>query len=490
MVFSIIVMLLYPFFMAKMNPPPMETGAPMQLLEQKVVVERYTERVETEAPEITLPESAVSSSLINDRYSLKLSNIGGSIQDIEIKDGKRVSIDLVEKAFHQAGILSIEGKGALAGLSSQPFEIKEDTNTLYSEKNGVTIEKSLRFVRDKYALIALVKITNNSGLTQPLSFEITTASNISSKEIYESRYIGADVLYKDSKFKRIAKGNSKKYNRLYQSNIEWLALKNKYYSIIARPDFIPSGVFTKNIQGQPVIGFIVDDERLFSGETKKYNFLFYIGPTEISELKKADKTFASALNFGIFTSISLILLSTLKFFYSLFHNYGVAIFLLTCCVSLLLFPLTFKSLKSMRRLQEVQPHMEKIRTQHKDNPHKLNKEIMELYRRHKVNPMGGCFPMFLQMPIFIALYQTLMRSVELKGATFLWIKDLSMPDALFQLPFTIPLLGSTLNLLPILMIGAMILQQKMSQMKTSASQTEQQKMMSTIMPLMFGFIFY
>ena len=98
--------------------------------------------------------------------------------------------------------------------------------------------------------------------------------------------------------------------------------------------------------------------------------------------------------------------------------------------------------------------------------------------------------MLLQMPIFIALYQTLMRSVELKGAHFLWIKDLSMPDAAFHLPFTMPFLGNAINLLPILMIGAMIVQQKLSQAKTTAAQTDQQKMMATIMPVMFGFIFY
>ena len=116
---------------------------------------------------------------------------------------------------------------------------------------------------------------------------------------------------------------------------------------------------------------------------------------------------------------------------------------------------------------------------------------MELYRQYNVNPMGGCFPMLLQMPIFIALYQTLMRSVELKGAHFLWIKDLSMPDAAFHLPFTIPFLGNAINLLPILMIGAMILQQQLSQHgKASSSQADQQKMMARIMPIMFGFIFY
>ncbi|NQT76011.1 MAG: membrane protein insertase YidC [Candidatus Omnitrophica bacterium] len=493
-VLSIVVMLLYPLFIGKVNSPP--TGfeeTPSRLVEKREVVETRAETMEREAPEVSepmLPEGAISGAFRNRTYELGVSNIGGSIQKIRIKDGKRLDIDLVEGAIYQAGILSIEGKGALAGLSSQPFEIKEDTATLYAEKSGIVVEKNIRFLRDKHALTASIKITNNSGATQALSFEITTGSNISNKEAYESRFISADVLYEDGKFKKVAGGNFKKYNRLYQNNIKWLALKNKYYSIIARPDFTTSGVFTKNIKGSPVVGFIVDDERVLPGETRTYNFLLYIGPTDVTELEKVDPSFGKALNFGIFTSIGLVLLSVLKFFYSLSHNYGVAILLLTCCVSFLLFPLSFKSLKSMRRLQELQPQIEKVRTQHKDNPHKLNKEIMELYKRYKVNPMGGCFPMLLQMPIFIALYQTLMRSVELKGASFLWIKDLSMPDAAFHLPFNIPILGNAINLLPILMIGAMIVQQKLSQAKTSAAQTDQQKMMTSVMPIMFGFIFY
>ena len=480
-VLSILVMLVYPLFMAKINPPPIETELVTQQLENKEVIE-----VE---PVVSEQAIIASGSFENEKYALDLSDVGGSIQKIRIKDGKRLDIDLVEKAFYQAGVLSIEGKGALQGLSSQPFAIKRDTNSLYAEKDGLVIEKQVRFLKDQYALNAYIKITNNSSSTQNLSFELTTASNISDKEAWESRYIGVDVLYKDGKVARIAKANSKNYNKLYQTNIEWLALRNKYYSIIARPDFIPSGVFTNNIQGSPVVGFIVD-ERIVPGETKTYKLLFYMGPTEGIELEKVDKSFGKALYFGKLTSIILVLLSVLKFFYSIFHNYGIAILLLTCCISFLLFPLSFKSLKSMRKLQELQPHIEKVRQEHKDNPQKLNKEIMEVYRRYKVNPMGGCFPMLLQMPIFIALYQTLMRSVELKGAHFLWIKDLSMPDAAFHLPFSLPFLGSAINLLPILMIGAMIIQQKLSQGRASASQTDQQKMMASIMPVMFGFIFY
>ena len=485
---SIIVMLLYPLFIAKVNPPPAQGDFISQQVENKEVVAAH---ITEESPKdilATLPVDAESKRVNTSRYEINLSNIGGSVQGIRIKDGKRLDIDLVQDAIYESGILAIEGKGALADLSSQPFVLKEDTNSFYVEKNSLAIDKKISFLKDRYALKASINITNNSSSTQSLSFEITTASNIADKEKWETRYIGADVLYRDGRVKRVASYNSKKYNQLYQSDIEWLALRNKYYSIIAKPEFIPQGIFTKKIGASPVVGFIVD-EKIFPGETKIYDFLFYIGPTELNELQKAGPSFGKALYFGKLTSISLVLLSVLNFFYGLSHNYGVAILLLTCCVSLLLFPLSFKSLKSMRKLQELQPQIEKIRLQHKDNPQKLNKEIMEMYRRYKVNPMGGCLPLFLQMPIFIALYQTLMRSVELKGAAFLWIKDLSMPDAAFQLPFKLPFLGSAINLLPILMIGAMIIQQKLSQAKTGA-QTEQQKMMANIMPIMFGFIFY
>ncbi|MBI4972952.1 MAG: membrane protein insertase YidC, partial [Candidatus Omnitrophica bacterium] len=125
-----------------------------------------------------------------------------------------------------------------------------------------------------------------------------------------------------------------------------------------------------------------------------------------------------------------------------------------------------------------------------DNPQRLNKEIMQLYREHKVNPFGGCLPLILQIPIFFALYQVLMRSVSLKGANFLWIKDLSGPDRLFTLPFSLPVLGNEINLLPILMTIGMFIQQKISMAASGSASNEQQKMMLILFPLMFGFIFY
>jgi len=147
-------------------------------------------------------------------------------------------------------------------------------------------------------------------------------------------------------------------------------------------------------------------------------------------------------------------------------------------------------MRSMKQMQALQPVIAELRNKHKDNPQKLNKEIMELYRQNKVNPLAGCLPMVLQIPVFFALYQVLIRSVALKGARFLWIKDLSEPDRLMMLPVSLPVLGNEINILPILMAIGMFMQQKITMKSTGGESAQQQKMMMIIMPVMFGFIFY
>ena len=172
------------------------------------------------------------------------------------------------------------------------------------------------------------------------------------------------------------------------------------------------------------------------------------------------------------------------------HNWGWAIIILSLVVYFLLFPLSLKQMRSMKEMQALQPKIEALRKELKDNPQRLNKEIMELYKEHKVNPLGGCLPLLLQMPIFFALYQALIRSVSLRGAHFLWIKDLSSPDQFFTLKFALPVLGNQINILPILMAIGMFVQQKISTVKATGEAAQQQKIMSIIMPVMFGVIFY
>jgi YidC/Oxa1 family membrane protein insertase len=151
-------------------------------------------------------------------------------------------------------------------------------------------------------------------------------------------------------------------------------------------------------------------------------------------------------------------------------------------------PLINKSQRSMKKMQEMQPRMAEVREKYKKDPQRMQKEMMELYKTHKVNPVGGCLPMLLQIPVFFALYKILMIAIELRGAPFiLWIKDLSAPDTLFgHLPSSIPLIGGfAVGPLPIVMGITMIIQQKM----TPTSADPRQNKMMMFMPIIFTFLF-
>ena len=164
--------------------------------------------------------------------------------------------------------------------------------------------------------------------------------------------------------------------------------------------------------------------------------------------------------FGLFDGIAKLIYRLMNFMHKIIPNWGVCIIAVSFIIYGVMYPLTMKGMMSMKKMQALQPRLAKLRDEHKNNPQKMNKEMMELYREHKINPFGGCFPLLLQMPIFVGLYQVLWRSVSLKGADFLWIKDLSEPDRLFVLSQSLPLIGNELNILPLIMMVVMAFQQK------------------------------
>ncbi len=179
-----------------------------------------------------------------------------------------------------------------------------------------------------------------------------------------------------------------------------------------------------------------------------------------------------AVDFGILGIIAVPILRGLQFFYKYIPNYGIAIILLTLIIRLITFPLQWKSFKSMKQMQKIQPEITKIKEKYKDEPQKMQKETMALFKKAGANPLGGCLPMVAQMPIFFAFYKVLYAAVELVGAPFLgWINDLSVKDPYF--------------VLPVLMSAVMFLQQKLNP-STSADPTQQKVLM--FMPLIFGFI--
>ena len=167
-------------------------------------------------------------------------------------------------------------------------------------------------------------------------------------------------------------------------------------------------------------------------ESRSFSFQVYAGPFIYEELSKINRT--KIADFGF---LNTILLKTLRFFYSLFPNYGVAIILMTLLIRLILYPLTLKQTRSMAEMQKLQPKLKDIQDRYRDDRQKMNEEVMKLYAKHKVNPLGGCLPLLLQLPIIMALYNTLRIAVELRKAPFLWMSDLSKGDPYLILPIAI-----------------------------------------------------
>lgn len=219
--------------------------------------------------------------------------------------------------------------------------------------------------------------------------------------------------------------------------------------------------------------------------TTQIQLTAYLGPKDIDALEAANHQFRRAVDLGWFSFIAVPLLHVMQFFHHFTGNYGVDIILLTLIVKILFIPLTNSSFKSMRELQRLQPEMLRIREKYKDDPQQMNKEMLELYRRHKVNPLGGCLPMLLQLPVFIGLYSALTHAVELRHAPFmLWITDLSAPDRLgsFAIPFVEP---PGIPVLTLLMGASMFLQTWM----TPSTGDPSQRQIMLIMPIMFTFMF-
>jgi YidC/Oxa1 family membrane protein insertase len=279
------------------------------------------------------------------------------------------------------------------------------------------------------------------------------------------------------------------------SNVKFAAIREKYFTALLEPQEQDYQAYIRKVGAHQSQAWIQQaSTTLKAGQNIDKLFRIYLGPQDLGILERTNPQWSVIINYGTFDFIAQLLLHLLKLFFVLVHNWGWAIVVLSIVVYLVLYPLTLKQMRSMKEMQALQPKIENLRNLYKDNPQKLNKEIMELYRVHKVNPFGGCLPLLLQMPIFFALYQVLMRSIALKGAHFLWIRDLSEPDRLISLHGSYPVIGNEINLLPILMAIVMFFQQKMSMANSTASATDatqqQQKMMLVIFPILFGFIFY
>jgi len=287
----------------------------------------------------------------------------------------------------------------------------------------------------------------------------------------------------------------------------WAAIAGKYFTLMALPYASQYDiVFSMQAEsGLPSASRLYITRPAASGSRIEDKYHFYLGPKNQENLmiyERGDNDyrlretglFEVADSKGFLAPLEKLLKWFLQLFYRIIPNYGVAIILLTVLVKLLLFPLTKKGSESTLRMQALSPKIKELQAKYKDNPQKMNAEMAEFYKKEGYNPLSGCLPMLLQMPIFFAMYNLFNNHFDLRGAMFIpgWIPDLSLPEAIYNFPdnFRLPLLGWTaLRLLPFIYVGSQLLYGKVTQTPDQQGNS-QMKIMLYAMPVIFFFILY
>jgi YidC/Oxa1 family membrane protein insertase len=306
--------------------------------------------------------------------------------------------------------------------------------------------------------------------------------------------------------RKTEKSNAKGYTSI-QERASWAAIAGKYFAFIAIPD---ATEYAMAFSSEPVSG-IPEASRFFMtrpaqiGSKFSNTLRFYLGPKTqkaLSVYDNADRNpyKLSKMNMaavvdssGILGPLEVAMKWFMLIFYKLIPNYGVSIILLTILVKIIMFPLTKKSSESTIRMQALSPKIKEIQEKYKDNPNKMNAEMAEFYKREGYNPLSGCLPMIIQIPIFFAMYNLFNNHFDLRGAMFIpgWIPDLSLPEYVWDFsPFKLPLLNwSHLRLLPFIYLGSQLLYGKVTQTPDQQGNS-QMKMMLYIMPIVFFFMLY
>ena len=427
----------------------------------------------------------------------------------------RYTINHLKTSYGENKGVELISFGELYHHSLPPFiEIRdENNNVIWKEKDpygvlykgkkkihlsqnipqGLRIDKLFFFNPHSYLINLKIVLENTTSYDFPSYHILLTCgpdvggvrgriTNIGIDEgIHTHIYRGA-LIFMNGELKRVRLDRGEE--RMKEGDMGWVALQDEYFAKILIPyERVKKAYLTKNQWEEYTVGLHIEVPSLTAGERWDYSFGIYLGPKRLESLKKIERGVERMVEHGFFGDLFRVVY-ILNFFYRLTHNYGLAIILLTIMINLILFPLSWKSFVSIKEMRKLQPEMEKIRKQFRSEPQKMNKEIIELYRRHKVNPAGGCLPMPLQMPIFIGLFTALRSAIELRDARFVgWIRDLSLPDTLMSLPFSIPLLGSNVNVLPLVMTLVTFLQQKVSGGGTGSK-------IMMFLPIILLFIFY
>jgi YidC/Oxa1 family membrane protein insertase len=493
--------------------------------EQETVEEEGTAQPEVEvAKPLPLPEEEAELRIVSvetAHYTMEISTAGASIISLQLKDyldNNGMPVELIdfeaddklpfEVQFDRLKNLPFGDRSPYYVETTEPNSYRFWRDFQDSKGNAFRFSKTYQFEDDEFMFdvrLAVMPLTDEGELYlnwDNISYTMLLGPVLGPVSVLRNRYnITTQGFHENGKFHKILRGvgggctlrrGESKYEEFLR-NVDWVGITNRYFFIgIVPENRNHTYSFDQRTQGKYFLGISGAYHR---GRGFEDNFRVYAGPKDRRLLRQYGYNFDSVMSARVLKPIVIFLEWMINGFYNWTNSYGLAIIFMTIVIKIILYPLTRKSFKSMRRMSALQPRINKIKEQYKSNQAQMNREVQALYKKEKVSPMGGCLPLILQLPIFYALYTLLSGMIALRNESFLWIKDLSLPDTVATIKMAVPLLGyrvggqgfTDINILPFVMTGSTLLQSKLSSGDQSAQQA---KMMTYLFPLMFFFIFW
>ena len=424
---------------------------------------------------------ASSHTISNEKVSLSFSNLGGKPSETVLLQYKQTirkdspNIALINPQNASLALGAFFSDPDLKAFSSGEYQSVAQGNKVEFTRhaNGYEVTKTYELSGNSYFLSNTIKVRAPGQSKQSLGYlnvpvgqDSLTYDRNDPEKAWELVYLQNDSVQR-AVAEKISAGETVK-----QGLTSWIAFGNRYFStaIVNQSTTNPDVVLAK--QSGFVGGYLRFPVIVAKGASEaQFKFQIYVGPKDFNALSQVPRLH-ELIDYGFFSVFAYPLLRLLQFFYRFVHNYGIAIILLTILVRLIFYPLSAKGARSMKSMQKLQPQIQALKAKYKDDMQRFNQEQMALFKAHKVNPLGGCFPMLVQIPVFIALYSVLANSIELFHAPFFaWVQDLSAKDPLY--------------IFPVLMGVSMFIQQRMTPM--AGMDPVQQKMMY-FMPVIFTFM--
>ena len=467
----------------------------------------------------------------NEVFIVELSNIGGNIHKVFLKDFNNwysindKSNDYYEKSVqlinysrgntYNLSFVSTDGKAINTGdytftsdKAPGKYQIngKDSIIIRFTWKVGERQEiiKSYKFNGSSYEIGSKIELSGMRDVISNNAYDLVWNNGLRFVEyntVDEANYSNSSVYYGDEQAILDASSVGEKVQEDYHGRIDWIAVRNKYFAAVIIPDN-PSNVDGAYLEGdrEQISAHGVEEyynARLIlpfkNTDNETRSFKLYIGPVDYNKLKSLGSHLKALVDFGSFFGLKFVvrpiaeyvLLPLFNFLHLFIPNYGFVIVVFSLIIKIVVYPLTKQSYQSMKKMQLLQPKIAEIKEKYKDDQQKLNKETMKLYQTYGVNPAGGCLPMLLQMPIFVALWGLFRTAIELRQQPFiLWIKDLSQPDVIYNLGFKLPLFGiQEISGLALLMGITTFIQQKMTM------KDPKQKAMVYVMPIFLTILF-